>query len=163
MVWKRLKKNQNGFSILEIFVAVVVMTIMTMAVAPNYIHFQKNAQVDLHVVNSLTFMNAVQSGLLEGWVSKPSEGQGVEVSLQTILSQGYITSAIDPSSDSNGQYSISSSKVQIYNNAGVMEYYIKLVNYAGNFTYVSTVGNSANTQGSKQITSLSHDDVSLPF
>jgi len=162
-VVKGLRKNQKGFSTLEIFVAVVVMTIMTMAVAPNYTHFQKNAQTDLHVVNSMTFMNAVQSGLLEGWVSKPAIGEGVEVPLSTILSQGYINTVTDPSSESKAQYSVSASKVQVYNNGGVLEYYIKLTNYAESFTYISTVGLDANVRGSKQITQIDHNDVSLPF
>jgi len=158
-VGEKMTKNQSGFSLFELMVALTVLTLIIGVVTPSYFGFRKGIERRLHIVNAINLRNVAQNGILEGWVQKPSLGQVTNITLEEMIDNNEYAIVIDPSSSKKSYYK-ETSFVQIFNNDRSFEYYIHLESRDLEHIYMDTT-NALTGQGTKEIHLMDTDDIQL--
>jgi len=156
---RHLLTCEKGLSLQELIFALSMAVVISAVVMPSYFGYQKSTFKHLHVMNTQQMLSIVESGILEEWVVKPNVGKTVSVSFSKIASNNAYISFIDPSGIDRAPYSFNST-VQVYNNSGTLEFYIKLLKDDGNHAYIDTTA-AQDLRGSKQVHLLKRSDIDL--
>ena len=127
--------NNKGFSSQEIAtgmtMAVIVGTIAVVTGNAIVLDTEEKA----HVFNAQEMAKAASSIVLNS-NSTPDLGAVKSISLADIYAEELLAGLVDPSGENDALYSASASFVQVENTANGLEFYVKLVNIDGDYTYL---------------------------
>ena len=151
--------NQKGATMLEVSTSLAAIILVSLLVVPGYKSVKNDMERQMHLVNSLSCIQMAQNGLLEGWIIKPSIGKSFFVTVDMISSRDEVISVIDPST--NLSYSADSG-VQIYNNNGALEWYVRLKSSEDNHAYIDDVM-GVDIKGNKRAKDIKKGDVFLKY
>jgi type II secretory pathway pseudopilin PulG len=152
------KKQPNGFSLVEIVAALVVLILATALVVPRFMSYRENTEKKLHVINTLTLMQAAQDAIQRGDIEAPQPGETQQVSLAELQAINPNLKIKNPSSQDQ-EYS-PTSRIEVSNTNTVINYYIDLESKDAETKYINTTSSSPQAF-SKPIPKLKAKDIEL--
>ena len=149
----------KGFSIAEMLVTMTLLVLLSAGAIFVFSNYQVSTEKKLHVVNAIELQTTIQRAMLKGQIQKPEVSKTVDLSINDLLNETNTLEIFDPTTGGDSRYH-NDSRIQLYNNGGVIEYYILLKNKETKFEYINTT-TQENTRGSKKIGLLKKSDIVL--
>lgn len=74
-----MKRNQKGFSLVELIIVIAIMAVLIGLLAPQYLKFVSRAKVNTDIQNAVSIADAVNAAIIDngaGSLSSPITGAG---------------------------------------------------------------------------------------
>lgn len=74
-----MKRNQKGFSLVELIIVIAIMAVLIGLLAPQYLRFVSRAKVNTDIQNAVSIADAVNAAIIDngiGSLSSPITGAG---------------------------------------------------------------------------------------
>lgn len=121
---KKIIRNPNGLTLLELLAVVVILGIISAIAVPTFSTIIENTKKDAHISNAIQIAEAAKTYINSNSLkdqSLPSD----PIKLETLITEGYIFSIKDPSI-SGGYYDQIKTTVKFSKTGSSYQYYVKL-------------------------------------